>query len=235
MMSSDRLVTLITGARSGIGKFLAQHYVTKGHMVVGCSRGESDWTHESYSHLIADVSDEAAVQKLFLEVKSRFGKLDHLINNAGIASMNHSVLTPLSTVRDIYATNVLGTFLFCREAIRLMQKRKFGRIVNFSTVAAPLKLEGEAAYASSKAAVTNLSQILAKEYAAFGVTVNVVGPTPIQTDLIRNVPKPKIDEILKRQAIRRMGTFEDVANVTDFFLNKHSDFITGQVIYLGGV
>ena len=231
----DRPVTLVTGSRKGIGRFLAEHYVSQGHQVVGCSRGECDWQAEGYQHFKLDVSDEKAVVALFADVRKRYGRLDNLINNAGIASMNHSVLTPVSTVQRILNTNVVGTFLFCREACKLMKASGAARIVNFATVAVPLKLEGEAIYAASKAAVVSLTQILAKEFAQFGITVNAVGPTPVETDLIRSVPKEKMDRLLQSQAIKRMGTFGDVANVVDFFLRKESEFITGQVIYLGGV
>jgi len=116
-----------------------------------------------------------------------------------------------------------------------MQKNKYGRIVNFATVATPLKLEGEALYAASKAAIVTLTQILAREFADLGITVNAVGPTPIKTDLIRGVPQAKMDSLLSRQAIREYGTFEDVSNVIDFYLMPESRFVTGQVIYLGGV
>jgi 3-oxoacyl-[acyl-carrier protein] reductase len=96
-------------------------------------------------------------------------------------------------------------------------------------------LEGEAIYAASKAAIVSLTEVLARELAEFGVTVNAVGPTPVQTDLIRSVSKEKINRLLARQAIHRFGTFEDIANVIDFYLRKESEFITGQNIYLGGV
>lgn len=231
----DKPITLITGTRKGIGKFLAEHYVQQGHIVVGCSRSEIDWSLEGYEHYAVDVSDEVAVKRLFAEVRKKYGVLDHLINNAGIASMNHSLLTPLATVHNVLNTNVVGTFLFCREAAKLMQKKHFGRIVNFSTVATPWKLEGEAIYAASKAAIVSLTEVLARELAEFGVTVNAVGPTPVQTDLIRSVSKEKINRLLARQAIHRFGTFEDIANVIDFYLRKESEFITGQNIYLGGV
>ena len=232
---SDAPVTLVTGSRKGIGRFLAERYAKAGHRVVGCSRKAPDWTAPNYTHVTADVTNEQQVTALFAQISKDFGRLDHLVNNAGIASMNHSMLTPLSTVKDVLETNVVGTFLFSREAARLMQKRKYGRIVNFASVAAPLKLEGEAIYAASKAAVVSLTQILARELAPLGVTVNAVGPTPVETDLIRNVPKDAMDRLVARQAITRMGTMDDVANVVDFFLRAESAFVTGQVLYLGGV
>jgi 3-oxoacyl-[acyl-carrier protein] reductase len=158
-----------------------------------------------------------------------------LINNAGAAAMNHALLTPASTVEAVLATNVTGTFLFCREAARLMRRNQFGRIVNVSTVATRLNIAGEAIYAAAKSAVEKLTQILAYELAPDGITVNVVGPTPIQTDLIRAVPPERITEVVNRQAIHRLGEFRDVVNVIDFFIRPESDFVTGQTVMLGGV
>lgn len=228
-------VTLITGTRKGIGRFLAAHYCGQGHVVYGCSRSEPDWQLDGYTHFMADVTDEKQVKSIFSAIRREHGRLDNLLNNAGIASMNHSLLTPLSTVRKVLETNVVGCFLFCREAAKLMKKNGYGRIINFSTVAVPLRLEGEAAYVASKSAVEGLTDVLSREFADFGITVNTIGPVPIKTDLIRAVPKDKIEAIVNRQTIRRLGEFEDVANVSDFYLSPSSNFITGQHIYLGGL
>ena len=234
---SERIF-LITGTRKGIGEYLAKYYIKKGNIVIGCSRTAPEWLEsgmEKYKHFLADVTDEKAVKSIFSYIRRQYGRLDVLINNAGIASMNHSLLTPLDSVKQVLHTNTLGTFLFCREAAKIMKKSPGARIVNFSTVAVPLKLEGEAIYAASKAAIVSLTEVMAKEYADFGITVNAVGPVPIKTDLIRGVPEDKLKKLLDRQAIHRFGTFEDVQNVIDFFLRPESNFITGQVIYLGGV
>jgi 3-oxoacyl-[acyl-carrier protein] reductase len=116
-----------------------------------------------------------------------------------------------------------------------MKKNNFGRIVNFSTVAVPLNLEGEAIYASTKSAIEQFAKVFSKEVASMGITINTIGPTPTDTDLIRAVPKNKIDELLSQQAIKRLGGFNDIINVVEFFISVNSNYITGQTIYLGGV
>lgn len=235
MNARENQVIAITGTRKGIGRYLSEVFLERGWTVVGCSRGGSDLQHDRYSHFELDVSDEKSVTKMIRQVARDHGRLDALLNNAGIASMNHAMLTPASTIERIFQTNVFGTFLFCREAAKLMSRGKYGRIVNFATVATPLKLEGEAAYAASKAAVVSLTEVLAREVAAFGITVNAVGPTPVPTDLVGSVSEDKMTALIARQAIPRYGTMEDVLNVCDFFLQPESEFVTGQTIYLGGV
>ena len=112
---------------------------------------------------------------------------------------------------------------------------KSGVIINFSSVATPLCLEGEAIYAASKAACENLTKTMAKELASYSIRVNAIALTPVQTDLIKAVPKDKINALLEYQAIKRFGEFGDIINVIDFFVSQKSDFITGQIITLGGV
>jgi 3-oxoacyl-[acyl-carrier protein] reductase len=232
---SNHSVIVITGARKGVGRFLAEHYLQRGYSVFGCSREESDLQTPEYQHFCLDVSDELLVRQMFHEIGRKVGRVDVLINNAGIGSMNHFLSTPLTTAQKLIKTNFLGTFLFCREASKLMMRNEFGRIVNFVTAARPLNLEGESVYAATKAAVESLTRILARELAHFKITVNAIGPTLLKTDLIRSVPREKLDAIIARQAIRRYGEFRDVSNVVDFFISPESDFVTGQTIFLGGI
>ncbi len=228
-------IILITGTRKGIGKELSKYYLKIGDTVVGCSRGESTILHENYRHFELDVSDEKSVIKMVRATKKEFGRIDVLLNNAGIASMNHFLTTTFQTVQNMFATNFFGTFIFSREVSKVMMKQKFGRIVNYTTVASALRLDGEAIYSASKSAIENFTQTIAKEVAPYGITVNAIGPTPVETDLIKAVPKNKIQELLEKQAIKRFGNLEDIKNVINFFIDEKSDFITGQIIYLGGV
>jgi 3-oxoacyl-[acyl-carrier protein] reductase len=226
---------IITGTRKGIGYYLANEYLQQGDIVYGCSRRECDIQHENYHHTRLDVSDETAVVAFVREVYKAHKRIDVLINNAGIASMNHFLLTPYATAQRVFNTNFMGTFLMCREVAKYMVKNKGGRIVNYSTVAVALNLQGELVYSSSKAAIEQLTRVLAGEIGTSGVTVNAVGPTPIDTDLIKNVPANKIQDLIGHQSIKRLGKYEDVKNVIDFYLSPASDFITGQVMYLGGI
>lgn len=228
-------VLLITGSRKGIGRYLSEYYLNKGMLVVGFSRTASDLRHTNYKHILLDVAEEGLVSKAVKEVNKEYSQIDYLINNAGIASLNHTLLTPQSTVEKVFDTNFKGTFNFSREVGKVMSRQKFGRIINFTTVARPLNLEGEAVYAASKSAVETYTKVLAKELGHLGITCNLIGPSPIKTDLIKKVPKDKIDKLISMQAIPKFSEFKDVSNVTDFFLSDESNMITGQTIYLSGV
>lgn len=228
-------VALVTGTRKGIGRILAQHLLGNGFQVAGASRGETSLDHPGYRHFQLDVGTEAGVIAMVGSVVRELGPISVLVNNAGSASMNHVLTTPGSSFGRIFGTNAAGTFLFTREAAKSMVRMKFGRIINFTTVAAPLRLEGEALYASSKAAVEMMTRVTAKELGPFGITVNAIGPAPVKTDLIKHVPEARLQKILEQQAIPRFGEPEDILNLVDFLIRPASGFITGQVIYLGGI
>jgi 3-oxoacyl-[acyl-carrier protein] reductase len=226
---------LITGARKGIGRHLAEHYLKRGWLVEGCSRGESNIEDANYHHFSLDVAEEKPVRSMIADISKRHGRIDAVLNNAAIATMNHVLLTPAKTANRMLEVNVTGTMLVCRDVAKVMIRRRYGRIVNFTTIVAPIALAGEAIYAASKSAVVTLTRILAFELGQWGITCNSFGATPIMTDMIKGVPKDKVDAVVNNLAIKRLGTPEDCANVCDFFVSPESDNITGQVIYLGGI
>jgi len=228
-------IIIITGTRKGLGQQLAKYFLEQGDIVYGCSRRNATIEHINYTHYSLDVSDETEVTHMVRDVYKAHKRIDILLNNAGAASMNHFLLTPYETAKKLMNTNFMGTFLTCREVAKFMMKQKSGRIINYTTVAVPLNLEGELVYSSSKAAVEQLTKVLAAEIGVTGVTVNAIGPTPIATDLIKNVPENKINDLIAKQSIKRLGKFEDVLNVIKFFIAEDSSFITGQIIYLGGI
>ena len=159
------------------------------------------------------------VKALFGEITRRFGRLDVVSNNAGVASMNHVLLTPVASLRKMLETHVRGTFMVSREAALLMRKRKYARIVNLSSVAVPLSYEGQAAYVASKASVEALSRVMARELREFGVTVNVIGPGPTPTDMIRGVPKAKLEKMIALFPSKKTpDNVEEICSAIDFFL-----------------
>ena len=232
-------VFIISGYSRGIGKALSEHYLGCGDIVVGCARSTSDIAHKNYRHFILDINDEKAVVSMVRAAKKEFGKIDICLNNAGMASMNHILTTSCESAKTLVDVNFLGTFLLSREVAKAMisnkNSAKSGVIINFSSVATPLCLEGEAIYAASKAACESLTKTMAKELASYSIRVNAIDLAPVQTDLIKAVPKDKIKALLEQQAIKRFGEFGDIINVIDFFISQKSDFITGQIITLGGV
>jgi 3-oxoacyl-[acyl-carrier protein] reductase len=167
-------------------------------------------------------------------VRTRHGGLDVLINNAGWARMLPLALTPAETARRIMEANFLSTFMLTHAALRLLRRSTNGRIVNLSSIAVPLRLEGEAVYAAAKSAVEMFTRITAKEVGGWGVTCNAIGPSPIRTRLIEGVPEAKLKTLIDGQAIREWAEPKDVINVVDFFLRPESRLITGQIVYLGG-
>lgn len=226
---------LVTGASRGIGAALVEHFRARGAWVAGCARSLVPAEDEQGWSCPVDVTDEAALHAWVGQVWHRRGRIDVLVNNAGAASMNHSLLTPLSALRGSLELNCLAAFCASREVAKRMRRAGYGRIVNLTSVAVPMLLEGELSYAAAKAALETTTRILARELAPFGITCNLVGPCPVDTDLIRGVPRDKMQALLERLPLKRMADVADVAYAVEVFARREAGHLTGQVLYLGGV
>jgi 3-oxoacyl-[acyl-carrier protein] reductase len=233
---SDKPVMLITGTSRGIGRYLADYYLDKGFKLIGCSRSPGVIVNENYLHIIADISREEEIINIFRIIRNDYKRLDYLINNAAInpAILNVAFL-PYETIQNIFRTNVFAMIMFCREAIKIMGRNKFGRIVNMGSMATRHEVAGEALYTATKASINAFTKVLSKEVSNLGITVNVLAPAVIETELSRAVNQEALREVLNRNAIRQYGNLSDVSNSIDYLISKVSQSITGQVIYLGGV
>lgn len=225
---------VITGTTRGIGHEMASHFLNKGYRVAGCGRGESTFVHEDYFHTPVDISSELQVREWVRGVKNRFGRIDALICNAGHAPANLLLaMTPGEMVVDLLQTNVAGTFYLCREVSKVMMRQRSGRIVTTSSMAVGLHQEGTSAYAASKAAVVEMTKILAKELAPAGITCNVIAPSMLMTDAVAALGEAVIERALSNLTLKRTVTMEEICNVISFFIAPESGCITGQVIHLG--
>ena len=231
----NKPVMLITGTRKGIGKYLAEYYSKNLYQVIGCSRGLIDYKLDNYQHFCLDVSEESSVKKMFTEIRKKYGRLDVLINNAGV-NYAHSplLLVPYESALKTVEVNLLGTFLLSREAAKIMKKKSFGRIVNLGSMAVKHEVKGEAIYTASKAAIVSLTRVMAKEISSYGITCNTVSPAAIDTDFIKKINNNGLNEVLSRNAIPNVGSLKEVSNTIDWLINTESNAITGQSIYLGG-
>jgi 3-oxoacyl-[acyl-carrier protein] reductase len=222
---------LITGTSQGLGLALAERLLADGWTVHGFARGAQTLVHANFTAHTVDVTDEAAVRAAVATI-AESGRIDLLVNNAGAASMNAFLLTPGEVAERLMRVNYLGTF-HCLQAVgKVMVRQRGGRVINVTTVAVPLSLEGEAAYVASKAAVEALTKVAAKELAASGIIVSAVGFGPIDTQLTRAVPKAALAKI--NDAIGRpQGT--TLAQAVDFILSRISapDLKSGSVEYFG--
>lgn len=231
---SGRIV-LVTGASRGVGRLIVDHFLAAGARVIGVARGESELVHERYRHFAADVADPAAVQSLFASLRLEVGSVDIVINNAAVLTSQYSMIMPASAAQAMVNVNLLAPFLVSREAAKLMRKGKWGRIINIGSMAASLEPEGDSVYAACKAALSVLAGVMAKEFAAMNVTCNTLGITAIETDMLRQLPRDKINGVIAGLPIPRYATPDDILNVIDFFASSRSSYITAQTVFLGGV
>jgi len=228
-------VVVVTGARKGLGRLIAGHFLDEGARVIGMSRGEASITHASYEHHAVDVGDDAALRALFAKLARSAGKVDIVVNNAAVLTSMHAMLMPATRAEEMVRTNLLGGFYVSRESAKLMRKAKSGRIINIGSMAATLEPIGDSVYAATKAACVTLTAVLAKEFAGYGITVNTVAVTALETDMLDQLPREKVDAVVAGLPIPRFATPDDVFNVIDFFASPRSSYITAQTVFLGGV
>ncbi|CDM60017.1 MULTISPECIES: SDR family NAD(P)-dependent oxidoreductase [Rhizobium] len=229
------MIVLVTGARTGIGRGISEHLARAGHTVLGCSRRVPASLPEGYRHYQADVTDNSSLKAMFQTIRKDYGHIDALVNNAGTAAMVPFMLTSDSVARGIFDLNVFATMACCRGAIKLMRRSAAPSIVNISSVAVRYSLEGQLAYAASKAAIEQMTRTLSREVAAMRIRVNTLGLPPVRTALTRSVHRAKIEALIERQAIKRECAMDDIVGPVDFLLSDSARFVTGETLYLGGV
>jgi 3-oxoacyl-[acyl-carrier protein] reductase len=238
-------VALVTGGSRGIGRAAAVDLAKEGARVAVCYTRGADAAKEVVAEiegaggdataLQADVSDEMQVRTLFRQVKEEFGSLDILVANAGISRDRHVTTMPLGEFRDVMDTNVIGTFLCCREAMRTMTYQRSGSIVAVSSVTSiEGGFGGMASYTASKGAITSFARTLAREAAAYNIRVNVVAPGFVATDMIAKVPPAVRNKYERSIRLGRMGRPEEIAYLISFLASSKAEYITSSVFVADG-
>lgn len=232
--SPERKVLVVTGASKGIGRGIASYYLSQGYCVAGCSRGASTIEDGKYFHQSLDVSDEGQVRSWVRAIKKRFGRIDVLVCNAGHAPANLLMnMTSGAVLTDLLQVNVAGTFLVCREVAKVMLLQRSGAIVTVSSMAVGLHEEGTSAYSASKAAIVEMTKVMAKELAPAGISCNVLAPSMLMTDAVDELGEAVIERALGKLTVRRPVTIEEVCNVISFYAAPESRCLTGQVLHMG--
>jgi 3-oxoacyl-[acyl-carrier protein] reductase len=236
-------VALVTGASRGIGRAIAVGLAACGASVACVARtieglqgtlqairGASG-AAEGYA---ADVAKTEEVQRVVDEVEAKFQRIHILVNNAGITRDGLVLRMEDSAWQDVIDTNLKGTFLFCRAVGACMIRARYGRIINISSVSGLMGNPGQANYSASKAGVIGFSKTIARELAARNITVNVVAPGFITTDMTDVLPEKVKAEVKERVPLRRLGTPEDIADLVRYLASPGASYLTGQVIAVDG-
>jgi 3-oxoacyl-[acyl-carrier protein] reductase len=225
---------LIAGSRQGVGRALAEHYANDGHQVFGLSRGESDFVHERYRHIRADVTEEDTLKSAFAEIADA-GPLEVLIYSAAVNSPGLALLVRGSQVEDMLRTNLLGAFLVSRHALRLMKRSGFGRLIYFSSIAVPLGSAGTVMYGATKAGVQQLAFSLSRECSRENITFNTVGISTFASPMLDSVNRKALDEARSLLVKPDVVQLDELVAAVNFFASDEARQITGQSIYFGGV
>jgi len=233
----------VTGASRGIGRAIAQRLAKDGKHVVLASRtegplkdlaaaiGESGGTS---SVLAVDVGDPEALRTAVEGVIEKQGRLDIVVNNAGITRDNLSLRMSDEEWSEVIRVNLMSAFVVCRSAARAMMRNKFGRIINIGSTSGVVGNSGQANYAAAKAGLIGLTKSLGRELGGKGITANVIAPGFIETDMTAILPAEIKDRVVQAMAIKRLGRPEDIAAAVSYLASDEAGFLTGQVICVDG-
>lgn len=243
-MRVDNKVILVTGSSRGIGLSIAQTLAAHGGNVVICSTKQEKATEvaaqisKEYGvktlGVAANISDESSVQALISSVMDHFGRIDVLVNNAGITRDNLLLRLKKDEWQDVIDTNLNSVFYSSKAVLKPMIKQKGGRIINIASVVGVIGNPGQSNYAAAKAGMIGFTKSIAKEYASRGVISNVVAPGFIETDMIEALPDDYINNIIKEIPLGRLGRPEEIAKLVLFLSSDYANYMTGKVFTIDG-
>ena len=237
-------VACITGATRGIGKQIAITLAKNGYDIVVNYKTENDDLIETKKEiesqnvkclaLQGDVSKFEDCESIAKEIIDKFGKIDVLVNNAGITKDMLLMRMKEEDFKQVIDVNLMGTFNMTKSVIGYMMKARTGRIINLSSVVGIIGNAGQTNYSASKAGIIGFTKSLAKEVASRNILVNAIAPGFIETNMTEVLKEEVKEEIAKSIPLKRMGKVEDVANLVKFLSSEESSYITGQVIHVDG-
>lgn len=240
---ADR-VAIVTGASRGIGRAIALELASRGSSVIVNYNSSPTGAEEVVSAIIAaggrasavqaDVSNEEQVNALFKKTIELYNKVDIVVNNAGVTRDNLIIRMKQEDFDTVIDTNLKSAWLMCKAAIGAMMRKRYGRIINISSVSGVVGQAGQTNYSASKAGLIGLTKALAREYANRGITVNAVAPGFVLTDLTKDLPEDLVKQLNSVIPLGRWGTPEEIARATAFFASDDAAYITGQVLNVDG-
>ena len=240
MLDLQGKVALVTGATRGIGKAIAQRLVAQGAFVVGTATSDNgasaiaDYLGAQGRAAVLNVTDADSIKTLLDTIASEHGGIDILVNNAGITRDNLLMRMKDEEWDDIIQTNLNSVFRLSKAVLRGMMKKKHGRIVTIGSVVGSSGNAGQANYAAAKAAVIGFSKSMAREIASRGITVNVVAPGFIDTDMTKNLTSEQKEAIFKDIPANRLGDPAEIASTVGFLVSNEAAYITGETIHVNG-
>lgn len=233
----ENKVCIITGAAQGIGRAIAEQFAADGAIVYACDRQETSFAHENIHSLLLDITDAQAVKTAFMQIFKQEGRIDCLVNNAGIVYNRKIGMIVREETERMFLVNVIAVLELMQLVSRLMARNGGGSIVNIASVTAVLGSPGQVAYSATKGAVISLTKSAAKELAPQGIRVNAVAPGIVQTERFEELYQAdgnKIDERIAKIALGRLGSPQDIANACAFLASDRSAYISGQIIGVDG-